>query len=35
MTRATAGWMFTQRLLPATGMAMCSLILRTSRSACG
>nr|DAP99338.1 MAG TPA: hypothetical protein [Caudoviricetes sp.] len=35
MTRATAGWMFTQRLLPATGMAIRSLTHRTSRSACG
>nr|DAS44393.1 MAG TPA: hypothetical protein [Caudoviricetes sp.] len=35
MTRATAGWMFTQRLLPATGTAIRSLTHLTSRSACG
>nr|DAK56220.1 MAG TPA: hypothetical protein [Caudoviricetes sp.] len=35
MIKATAGWMFTQRLLPEIGTAIRSLTLRTSRSACG
>nr|DAR55170.1 MAG TPA: hypothetical protein [Caudoviricetes sp.] len=35
MTKVTAGWMFTLKLLPGTGTAIRSLTHRTSRSACG
>nr|DAR52577.1 MAG TPA: hypothetical protein [Caudoviricetes sp.] len=35
MTKATVGLMFTLKLLPATGTVTRSLILQTSRSACG